>query len=1562
MNTSGKMVLKRIMAVFLSLALALSSLTLSPREAQAGLVVNLIGCKWSAIALNTVERSLLWGIGKAESAAQNDALASALSMTKRIIGGNAAIVAGQTLKEVKHISAQLSALYSYTVSSTNQIEDMIKSLASNEAKANFNSNAASPVDSFTNQYDRMVSEFNNLLEAYAAYGDEPNDVNRSALETYYNTIYNNYYLNKNMNDQVYSLFTRPLMGDATTIGFLPLISPYNPNQNISNASDMTDGWERRSGAGDDTTYLGYYFNYITTVTDFQNNVYDSMRDAACIVDNATYLYLQAYRFYCEFGAMLIASDASLSESQQRQQTTALWNGFYDTAYKVVRGINQMYDTQSTVFNTYMRTWDVKTSKRIQNYRSPIPFGELLHEYEDANGYSGIDFLEPENVYAMYTRELYTDVIQEYQHVYQFRLVSNSQNTYAIRSSTGSTSEEDEASRAFYAVNLQMKRPNGDDSFDGTITCPSTDLLTALKGLEGGFKAPASMSELSPIAAGPAYQSSRLLTENIQTELSFGLEDDDLHLPAVDYTAPSSDGDAIKRGPNFLALRSEIYIDLDTSLFRNYDADMTLGNASMPYSAGNQTQVDLEDDIWDDADSEGDRLDGKEVVFMWYGEPSATIGLSASEGGTTKLKVGDEELGNGQSGTYNSGTAATISAAPQEGYIISSVQLLDASGNVLEDLFSNRELDEETTITTQEMLDFMEAEDEDGSYSFAIPVPYQDATVQVTYAPQDETLKAYNVELSDVKSSSGYDAVLQFGSYDYLGKKSFKVDDQVVVSACGYNHHVAKGLLFYDASGTAMDVEFEDVSNQMLRTRPTERLYAFTMPAQDLNISPDLAESRSVSVVDSSHVSHRFEGLNLFDGGSTTDWAHANSVDFVEGDTVTLSYQTQAGFMVSQVEVFDSSNEAVPTMPADGSVSFVMPASNVTVRFSEESIDTHKRVLALDSVPGHTSLQFLNEHEENLNLVKKQFAVGETVQVGVSVDPNYVFVEMSLVEKGASANTFAAQNGTYDAETGKATLEMPQKDATLGATVRDPTPEEKDGFNTDEEGRILIASYEDLVKFSNAIRKNPEHYTVVDLTLINNINATGKDAWTQGIGSLTDKIYYNGTFEGGGYCIFGMDVSTDGEAGLFEVIGEEGVVRNLFLFDCDWQVHSLGGGGVASINYGRIEHCVNGINLTNGVYIRPKTGEIVSLKEYNSFVDSNYAGGIVGINYGTVYACRSAAEVQALYYAGGIVGSNRGTISNCAANGKVSSSAWSHDKYSHYGAGGICAENDVLVEGGYSSATVSSEDCSGNITGLQYGTITDTYYTTSENQQLAEDFSGNTETNVNGLARGNMMDDSFVQMLSDTPSNSVTWIRRDTLNAGLPRIKNPSVNFVNADFKSNGVSITGNLHSAASMEISSIESDSEAWKLLAQDADGYTASVAYTSTIEDAAGNHIPSDLWAQSALTYRVPVQSPNVAINALMVDGSTQRLDSVEITKEDTGYAASFATDGVAAFMVLDKGADATGTNGSAAAKTTSGSTTTAKTTPRTGDTSCANVWLVLFAGFSALLVVGGMRMRTRR
>ncbi len=131
--------------------------------------------------------------------------------------------------------------------------------------------------------------------------------------------------------------------------------------------------------------------------------------------------------------------------------------------------------------------------------------------------------------------------------------------------------------------------------------------------------------------------------------------------------------------------------------------------------------------------------------------------------------------------------------------------------------------------------------------------------------------------------------------------------------------------------------------------------------------------------------------------------------------------------------------------------------------------------------------------------------------------------------------------------------------------------------------------------------------------------------------------FNGTFDGQGKTISGINIDDDVAGGVFGQMG--GTVKNLRL------AHStiIGGkdtGGIVSTNYGTVKNC--------------KVADDVTVKAADYF--QNF-GGIVGHNNGgAIEACASAASVinseNSVEGYGGIVGNNEwGTVKNCIYYGK-----------------------------------------------------------------------------------------------------------------------------------------------------------------------------------------------------------------------------------------------------------------------------------------------------------------------
>lgn len=159
-----------------------------------------------------------------------------------------------------------------------------------------------------------------------------------------------------------------------------------------------------------------------------------------------------------------------------------------------------------------------------------------------------------------------------------------------------------------------------------------------------------------------------------------------------------------------------------------------------------------------------------------------------------------------------------------------------------------------------------------------------------------------------------------------------------------------------------------------------------------------------------------------------------------------------------------------------------------------------------------------------------------------------------------------------------------------------------------------------------------------------------------IGKIRDDgqgyYYFRGSFDGKGNIIKGIRLLKDDTVsdqsnvfmGVFGLIGEGSVVKNLVVEDCNFLGWSYLGGIAGYSMGGTIENC----HVTNDVTVRGIVDESIMV------------GGIVGSNEeGTVEGCTSAAQVtfaengavDTHEYYGGIIGYNDGRVNDCVYTGE-----------------------------------------------------------------------------------------------------------------------------------------------------------------------------------------------------------------------------------------------------------------------------------------------------------------------
>lgn len=291
-----------------------------------------------------------------------------------------------------------------------------------------------------------------------------------------------------------------------------------------------------------------------------------------------------------------------------------------------------------------------------------------------------------------------------------------------------------------------------------------------------------------------------------------------------------------------------------------------------------------------------------------------------------------------------------------------------------------------------------------------------------------------------------------------------------------------------------------------------------------------------------------------------------------------------------------------------------------------------------------------------------------------------------------AKTFATLTDTLNVTANQTvTLTMHYTTDWDGSTTVEP---QKDG-----ETYLISNSYE-LAWFRDEVNKGS--YTL-NARLTENINLGGHP-WTA-ISKLTDtsaKTGYKGTFDGNGKTISGLNPVGElisGKykgAGLFGYVYTGGTVKNVTVegaMKAEWNC----GGVVAYLAGGRVENCVNRMNIT------PRSESIYLY----------YVGGVVGYmtnytdNSAVIIGCRNEGSIDGGTTGenvGGVVGgaSNSPGISNCANTGNISGKA---------SIGGIAATASIPITACYNTGKITGASSKiGGIVGYSSSKVTNCYNT------------------------------------------------------------------------------------------------------------------------------------------------------------------------------------------------------------------------------------------------------------
>lgn len=356
-------------------------------------------------------------------------------------------------------------------------------------------------------------------------------------------------------------------------------------------------------------------------------------------------------------------------------------------------------------------------------------------------------------------------------------------------------------------------------------------------------------------------------------------------------------------------------------------------------------------------------------------------------------------------------------------------------------------------------------------------------------------------------------------------------------------------------------------------------------------------------------------------------------------------------------------------PAENTVTITVNTASVTFAVTAEegrAFAEDEPVITLTMADGKTTLSLTNNTAKNIPQGTYTYEV--------------------------KAKTFATLTDTLNVTANQpVTLTMHYTTDWDGSTTVEP---QKDG-----ETYLISNSYE-LAWFRDEVNKG--NYTL-NARLTENINLGGHP-WTA-ISKLTDtsaKTGYKGTFDGNGKTISGLNPVGElisGKyrgAGLFGYVYTGGTVKNVTVegaMKAEWNC----GGVVAYLAGGRVENCVNRMNIT------PRSESIYLY----------YVGGVVGYitnytdNSAVIIGCRNEGSIDGGTTGenvGGVVGgaSNSPGISNCANTGNISGKA---------SIGGIAATASIPITACYNTGKITGASSKiGGIVGYSSSKVTNCYNT------------------------------------------------------------------------------------------------------------------------------------------------------------------------------------------------------------------------------------------------------------
>ena len=965
---------KKILAIGLAFAISIGSISF-PSKVDAGMLTSLITKKFSAVAFELLERGVIYGLGEAANASQQEATTKALSTVKRLFSGPT----GPALKGITEMCAatleKVTIIQTSLNNSFQHIDEQLASIIDNQLKDAFNEKN-DKARAFYEKYNDISNVYKDLISALEDYANDPSDINKSNLEIDYKKVEDFYTAQRD------SKGTLDFKKDLDS--FLGVISPYSYSQPISYDAQPFDSSKWGEKSDKIPTYLSTYYDVAVNSSPFEHQVYDEMTNAinqiACYVNT----YMTALRLYTEFGVQSIGTDPNLEEDERKLQITQLWDDFNNNSYRAMRGLEQMISLYQDELSTYMRSYD-------------FDLDNFAMDYHD------------ENELVIYESPVFGGGhTEKWMSAYQVKPINSDVSYVVLKGSDSSDpndnniclTNDDLVSVAYYAYVdpwLQGDCRRLDLDYFNLIESTSPSNYTILENI----------NQLQPILRSPAYsKAGQYLASFLSSQ---GMQ----NLPNITQSSVSNHSEGSLKQGAFLILRKyspRWGFGVDHG---DMDEDVSWINITQPLLLENPTQNQIKLDLEDDIVENSNVRSKQPLVILESEQPHIALKLTSNTGGTARLWNVDAN-GEAQSSVDNkvldSAQRMMVKIKPYNGYTATSVTLNSVYNGYKVDLLNGGNLlsDDEQAVVAKDALDKL-SKDEDGYYCLYFTTPYQDAVVDVTFA-KDEENKIHTVTL-DTASSQGE---LQFESINGISSTDYKAGENVIVYARSYEGNVVNNVTVTTAQNDSIKV----IPLPLAKYRPTPNTmaYTFNMPNEDVTVTANYDSGYSVEISNSEEGTVSFAKTCLY-----ADWL-THPVSYREGDWVVLKSNTDDKYFLSNYEIIGKETyDSIHAITVKDGIAFKMPAEDITI-----TPEYTKKASGLYTVKKETTGQgIIQLYDDDKNpLYGTQFHYQAKQKVSFKVLPNNgcELIEDSLVVTDADNQPITVNKS--EKESNKYSFKMP----------------------------------------------------------------------------------------------------------------------------------------------------------------------------------------------------------------------------------------------------------------------------------------------------------------------------------------------------------------------------------------------------------------------------------------------------------------------------------------------------------------------------------------------------------